>query len=515
MTNSRLSPQEAARELLARRQARSDVIAFANAIEVPGRPASKNEEAEDFLPIEQPMAEHHKLILRKMDEISKRQHGRAMFFMPPGAAKSTYASVVFPSQYLGAEPNRKVILASYGDDLARKMGRRTRSIIRQRRYRGIFGTGLTAESQAAQEFSLDNGSEYMAAGILSGITGNRAHGIVIDDPVKGREQADSETIRKKIWDAYEDDIKTRLIPGGWIVLIQTRWHEDDLAGRILPEGWKGESGPILCRDGNIWDVVCLQARCEVLNDPLGREFGEYLWPEWFDEKHWKQFESNPRTWSALYQQLPREPEGTLFQVEHMLVDKKPVPFPAHCDFIYATMDSALKAGDKNDGTGITFWARSKFVGHPLVLLDWDIKQIEGSLLEAWVPAIFMRLEELAKQVRPRMGSLGLFVEDKGSGTILLQQGSRRPEWQMQEIDGKLVDLGKDARGLSVSGYVYRGDAKISDYAYDKTVTYKGRTQNHFMSQFFGFRLGLKDQADDLFDSGVYGIALGVGDGEGF
>ena len=265
------------------------------------------------------MADHHRLLLEKLEEVSNTPHGRMMVFMPPGSAKSTYASVVFPAKFLGAKPNRKLILASYGDDLARKMGRRTRSICRQARYRGIFGTGLVADNKAVQEFSLENGSEYMACGILSGITGNRANGIIIDDPIKGREQANSETVRNKTWDAYEDDIKTRLIPGGWIVLIQTRWHEDDLAGRILPDSWKGESGKILCKDGNVWDILCLQARCEVDGDPLGRQRGEYLWPEWFDERHWAQFESNPRTWSALYQQIPSPLEGKFFKPAMMLI----------------------------------------------------------------------------------------------------------------------------------------------------------------------------------------------------
>lgn len=513
--NSPLSPQAAARELLIRRRARSDLLEYVNAVDVPGKPVGPEDETDIFQPIETKIAPHHRLILEKLRTTSLTPYGRLMIFMPPGSAKSTYASVVFPSFYLGEQGGRRLILTSYGDDLARKMGRRTRSIIRQKRYKGIFGTELASDSQAVQEFSLTNGSEYMSAGILSGITGNRANGIVVDDPIKGREAADSQTIREKTKAAFDDDVKTRLLPGGFIVIIQTRWQEDDLAGSILPEDWKGESGPILCRDNQVWEVLCLQARCEVINDPLGRKFGEYLWPEWFDPRHWAQFESNPRTWSALFQQLPREPEGTLFQQEHMLVDGKPVAYPAHCDTIYAVIDSALKTGDKNDGTGVTFWARSKYTGHPLILLDWDIVQIEGSLLEAWIPSIFLRLEDLAKQVKPRMGSLGLFVEDKASGIILLQQAKRRPDWQMQEIDARLVELGKDARGLSVSGYIYRGDVKISEYAYDKVVTYKGRTQNHFMSQFFGYRLGLTNQADDLYDCGVYGVGLSLGDSEGF
>lgn len=312
--------QEAARELLIRRRARSDILQYVNAIEVPGRPVNdEGPDTEFFQPVETTLADHHRLLLTKLDEVSSTPHGRMMVFMPPGSAKSTYASIVFPSRYLGQKPGRKVILASYGDDLARKMGRRARSIIRQARYRGIFDASLTTDSQAAQEFALTNGSEYMACGILGGVTGNRAHGIIIDDPIKGREQANSETIRSKTFDAYEDDLKTRLIPGGWIVLIQTRWHEDDLAGRILPEGWDGQSGKIMCRDGNEWEVVCLQARCEVDNDPLGRARGDYLWPEWFDRKHWAQFEQNVRTWAALYQQRPVPLDGDLFKPDQIKV----------------------------------------------------------------------------------------------------------------------------------------------------------------------------------------------------
>jgi len=313
------------REVLIRRKAAEGILDYVNAIVVPGRPSSDDPDSEFFEPIETTLAEHHRLLLTKLDEVSKTPHGRMMIFMPPGSAKSTYASVVFPSRYLGEKPNRKLILASYGDDLARKMGRRTRSIIKQGRYAGIFKTGLTAESQAAHEFSLTNGSEYMACGILGGVTGNRANGIIIDDPIKGREQANSETIRQKTWDAYEDDLKTRLIPGGWIVIIQTRWHEDDLSGRILPDGWNGESGKILCKDGNEWEIICLQAKCEVANDPLGRKIGEYLWPEWFDRKHWAQFEQNQRTWNALYQQRPSPLEGDLFKPDNIqIIDALPI-----------------------------------------------------------------------------------------------------------------------------------------------------------------------------------------------
>lgn len=515
MTSSQLSLQAmAARELLIRRKARKSILDYTQAIEVPGRPAGSDPDSDFFLPVETTMAQHHRLILTELDAISRKPYGRLMLFMPPGAAKSTYASVVFPSAYLGREPNRRLILGSYGDELARKMGRRTRSIIKQRRYQGIFETGLINDSKAADQFALTNGSEYMATGMLGGVTGNRAHGIIIDDPVKGREQADSPTIRQKTWDAYEDDLKTRLIPGGWICLIQTRWHEDDLAGRILPEDWKGESGDILCRDKQIWRVVCLQARCETLNDPLGRQMGKYLWPEWFDQNHWAQFERNKRTWASLFQQLPRSTEGTLFTEDDLLLDGRPVPMPLGVDAVFAVIDTAFKGGDKNDGTAVTFYARSRYLGVPLIVLDWDIVKIDGALLEEWLPGVLRHCEHLAGITRARSGSVGAFIEDKAAGTILIQKGAQRG-WPVQAIDSKLTELGKDSRGLGVSDYVARGDVKISEPAYNKTKEYNGRAQNHFITQVTGYRLGILNQADDLFDTFTYGVSIGIGTHEGY
>jgi predicted phage terminase large subunit-like protein len=315
---------QAARELLKRRAARSDIIAFAQTVDVPGR-AVEDDEDDDKPLVNPKLALHHKLVCNAMQKCSATVGGRLMIFMPPGSAKSTYGSVVFPAHYLGANPKHRVGVFSYADTLAAKMGRRTRSIIKQKRYRSIFDTELSTESASVNNFTLTNGSEYMATGILGGVTGNRMEGIIIDDPIKGREQAQSETIREKTWDAYEDDIKTRLVPGGWLVIIQTRWHEDDLSGRILPEAWAGESGDFECKDGNVWTVICIQAECQVDDDPLGRKRGEMFWPEWFTLQHWAQFKTNARTWSALFQQLPVPRDGDMFKPDMMeILDVMPV-----------------------------------------------------------------------------------------------------------------------------------------------------------------------------------------------
>ena len=216
---------------------------------------------------------------------------------------------------MGKIPNYRMIGVSYGSDMARKFGRRTRSIIKQEKYATLFSTGLSAESAAADEWALGNGSEYMSGGILSGITGNRADCVVVDDPFKGRQDADSEVIRERTIAEYQESVLTRLKPGGSVIIINTRWHNGDLSGSILPENYAGESGIIHCRDGEDWEVICLAAKCERADDPLGRAIGDYIWPEWFGPDHWAKFERLPRTWSALFQQRPSPDTGDYFKRE--------------------------------------------------------------------------------------------------------------------------------------------------------------------------------------------------------
>jgi predicted phage terminase large subunit-like protein len=187
----------------------------------------------------------------------------------------------------------------------------------------------------------------LAAGIGAGITGHRADGIVWDDLIKGREQADSQVIRDKTWNAYLEDLLTRKKPTAWEVGVTTRWHEDDVAGRILPEDYSGESGWIYGRDGNDWFVVCLPAECERSDDLLGRKPGDLLWPEWFSEKHFAPYRRNARTWSALFQQRPAPESGTYFEAEWL----KPYSKAPDKDTmrVYGASDYAVSK-DKGDYT---------------------------------------------------------------------------------------------------------------------------------------------------------------------
>ena len=320
ITNAALTPQQAALELLRRQRARGSLVEYARSIDIPGAPANPDPETEQFKSVETSLALHHRVMLEAIQRCITTRSGRLMIFAPPGSAKSSYVSVVTPAWCLSKWPGYRIILNSYASQIAWKQSRKCRSLCRQDKHVSIWEDRpiLATDQKAVPQWALSNNAEFMANGILAGTTGNRANGVIIDDPVAGREAADSETIRDKTEEEFTDSLTTRLLPGGWVILIQTRWNEDDLAGRILPEDYKGESGRILCRDGQYWEVLNIPAKAEHADDPLGRQPGEYLWPEWFPQDHWAQWEHNPRasrTWAALYQQRPTAGEGLEFKRE--------------------------------------------------------------------------------------------------------------------------------------------------------------------------------------------------------
>lgn len=299
------------------------------------------------------LAAHHDLLLGKLQGLEDGSVPNLMVLMPPGSAKSTYSDVVFVPWFMARKPRRNVILASYASDIAKKQGRRARQLIQSRSFANLMEVGLKDDQKAADEWALSNGSEYMSGGLLSGLTGNRAALGVVDDPMKGRAEAESDTIRDKTWDAYIDDFCSRLIPGAPQLLIQTRWHEADIAGRILPDGWDGESGWFDGRDGRRWYVICLPAIADRADDPLGRKIGEGLWPEWFKAGHWEPFKRNARTWASLYQQKPTAQEGTFFKREWFKrYTPQQLPTALHK---YITTDHAPAGAEDSDYTCARVW----------------------------------------------------------------------------------------------------------------------------------------------------------------
>jgi hypothetical protein len=258
--------------------------------------------------------------------------------MPPGAAKSTYTSVLFPAHFFVAHPAAQVIAASHTTELSERWGRRVRNLILE--HGPTLGLTLRSDSQAAGRWQLTSGGEYLAAGVGQAVLGFRADLIVIDDPIRSREDAMSEVIRRNIWEWYGSDLKTRLKPGGRVVLISTRWHEDDLAGRLMAEADKG---------GDKWETLILPAIAEE-GDPLGRKAGEFLWDDDPAYEYGQQLRRElqtqpPFNWSALYQQRPAPETGDYFKAEWLKpYEKHPPPSQMRT---YAASDYAVtsKGGD--------------------------------------------------------------------------------------------------------------------------------------------------------------------------
>ena len=305
-----ISPADAAKELLARRKARDSLAAYATY----------------FLP--EPPVKHHLMLIEQLERVERGEISNLIVCMPPGSAKSSYTSIVLPAWYLSRNPDKQVIAASHTVDLVEGFGRRARNLIADPAHRNLFDKIIVApDSSAAGRWSTNKGGGYYAVGVGGSVTGRRADLIIVDDPVRGREDADSERVRKKTWDWYLNDLVTRGKPGCKTIIVATRWHEDDLIGRIL------------ARDGDKWTVVSLPM-IAMPDDPLGRQEGERLWPEWFTDDMVATAQQDRRSWMALYQQQPSPDDGDFFRAEWFQTYRFP-PTNLH---IYGASDYAVTAG---------------------------------------------------------------------------------------------------------------------------------------------------------------------------
>ncbi len=243
-------------------------------------------------------AAHHLLLIDELERVADGRSDRLMLLLPPGSAKSTYASLLFPAWWFAKHPASSVIAASHTAGLARHFGRGLRALICEHGAR--LGYAIADDDRAAHRFATTRGGHYLAAGVRQTVTGRRADLLLIDDPIRSQAEADSAAGRERLWHWYRSDLMTRLTPGGRIVLVMTRWHPDDLGGRLIASG-----------DG--WRQVRLPALAEA-DDPLGRKPGEALWPRWEDEAALarKRAVLGERAFASLFQQNPRRLEGRLF-----------------------------------------------------------------------------------------------------------------------------------------------------------------------------------------------------------
>ena len=291
----------------------------------------------------------HQEICEKLEkfeqDILDRKSPRLMLFMPPRHGKSELASTQFPAWFLGRNPAKEVISCSYASGLAMTFSRKVRELLRNPRYQSVFpDTILGKDSQSTEHWETNVGGGYLAAGVGGPITGHGADALIIDDPVKNRADAESPTERNRVWDWYSSTAYTRLMPGGGVLLILTRWHTDDLAGRLLYE---------MQHNGEQWEIVVYPAIA--VHNELYRKEGEALHPSRYDLTALQRIKKATvaRDWGALYQQQPSTEEGAILKRSYWnrWVKKE----PPKCEYVIQSYDTAYSKNETADFSVITTW----------------------------------------------------------------------------------------------------------------------------------------------------------------
>jgi len=426
---------------------------------------------------------------------------RVMIMMPPGSAKSTYASVVFPAWQMG-RCETEIILTGWGDPICRRHGKRARTICASDLYRGVMSTWLDPNTRAAEDWALTNKSTYKSSGINSGVAGFRCDGLVWDDLTKNRKEADSRTIRDDTYNAYIDDARSRKKPDAWEVGIGTRWHEEEIMGRILPEGYAGESGYMRCRDGNVWLVICLAAECEREDDPLGRDVGEMIWPEWFGTDYWAEKRVNPRSWGSLYQQRPAPEEGIYFKKEWFkFYDELPEGDN------YIAFDPAVSEEEDADDTCIAPFRVDEFARIYLID-DWTHR----ATMDVWIE----QLMRMGQQYKPmemisETGVIRRASEPFIKRAMLNMKAFFRFEWVHRHADK--TAMARAAQGMCASGQFYLPNSPLGMRWRDEMLRFPAGKDDHRVDALANLCLRLeeiwaaappkvKEEKDGIIDAGI-------------
>lgn len=356
--------------------------------------------------------------------------GRLIIEMPPRHGKTVTTSRLYPVWHLGRNPHHHIILASYGQSLADKNSRIARNYVKSAKYQAVFPkTVLARDSQSVREWTIEgtNGEGGVdAVGIGGPATGKGAHLLIVDDPIKNRAEAESQTYRDKIYDSFTDDLYTRLEPGGAVIIMATRWHEDDLTGRVLKHF------------GEKWDVLSLPALA-LEGDVLGRAVGDPLWPERFPLAVLVDIQATlgDYSWSALYQQSPKPAEGNIFKRVWYTPCVRVMP-PVVKSVRY--WDLAMSEKTSADYT---------------VGLRMDLGR-DGEFYISDVARAQVELHNLAKFIKDVILSDGVNVkqgfENKGYMTRAIKQLAKDPELAQYIIKGYPAEQDKLTRALPFAGH---------------------------------------------------------------
>lgn len=370
-------------------------------------------------------------------DVARRRSPRLMFALPPRHGKSILASERFPAWFLGRDPRRRVIAASYGMDLSLDFSRKVRALLRDEVVQTVFpGLALAQGAEAVEQWETSAGGVYRAAGVGSGITGKGADALIIDDPIKGAKEANSEAYRRAMWDWYRSEAYLRLQPGGGIIVIQTRWHQDDLAGRLLADGdeWEVLTFPAIDEAGRALHPARYSA------DDLARirrQIGEYYW-------------------SALYQQTPIAREDQPFKASSLVrVDTLSTsPDLRHHD-LRLILDLAYTKKTGSDFTATVFGgidaagARRVFWADERKMTPGERRPFVVDLVRRWQPFGLKQVhvegnDDALENIREGLRHEGLTIE-----VVPLKPAGRHKVDRIAEVDAHLgqTEFGPEAEPL--------------------------------------------------------------------
>lgn len=383
----------------------------------------------------------HRFICSKLEDVFSGKSKRVIFQMPPRHGKSNTVTETFPSYYMSKYAamgiKKNVIQISYSADLAEDFGAKNRDKVEE--YAPLlFGVEISPNQRTKGNWALKNGATMISAGVGGSVTGKGADLLIIDDPIKNRQEAESETYRERLWDEWTSTLRTRLHKDAAVIVIQTRWHEDDLAGRLIAQGG--------------WEVISMPAICEDEDDLLGRKIGEPLCPELGFGLEWAaqtKRDVGSRAWESLYQQRPTAAEGNVFKRQWFQYYN---PLEFNIDTLQTltiSIDAWFKDEQDNDFVAIGVWG-NQGADHYLLYLVRERMD-------------FVKTIQAIVSVTKRYPRATLkLIEDKANGPAIISTLRRK----IHGIVG--VDPGRDSklsRAMAVTPLFKAGNIYIPDPLY--------------------------------------------------
>ena len=348
---------------------------------------------------------HHAKLAKLFEEIAEGKRKRVIVNIAPRHGKSELISYLAPAWFLGKHPAKKVIMASHTADLAVNFGRRVRNLVGSDSYKDIFpDVSLQADSKSASRWGTNFNGEYFAIGVGGALAGRGADLFIIDDPHSEQDaKLGKPDVFLPAWEWFQSGPLQRLMPGGAIIVVMTRWSKLDLTGQIVNQMVKND-------EVDDWEVVEFPAILEQDGEEVP------LWPEFWSLEELKSRRAalDIRYWNAQYLQNPVSEEGALIKREWWNIWEE--ENPPSCEFIIMTLDAAQEKNNRADYNALTTWGvfmNEETNNYNIILLDAIKQRLE-----------FPELKELCLEEYKSWEPDAFVVEKKSNGAALYQEFRR-------------------------------------------------------------------------------------------